>query len=165
MVKMHVLLAILAFMFCSAAHGADNDFDGAFQTKKLATRHQNEALRLAAYKGNLDLVQHALEGNHLHFDPQHSRVHGPTAPVANHANILYSRKYQDPWSTGYTALHAAALSGSFEIVDLLIEHGWDPDQLNKEGVKPSEIARRGRNKELSEYLKTKETDARTMNEL
>ena len=158
--KFFMVLFAVVFGVAKANDGP-GEFNGAFQKKKIATIHQNEALRLAAYHGQFDLVKHAVEGNHLHFDPKHQQVHGPTAPVANHNNIIYNRNYQDPWTTGYTALHAAAISGSFKIVDLLLEHGWDPDKTSNEGVKPSEIARRGRNTELSAYLKTKEAPATT----
>ena len=125
--------------------------------RNVATRQQNEALRIAAYKGQLDLVKHALEGNHLHFDTRHGNVHGPRAPVANHNNIHYDRNYKDPFTTQYTALHAAGVSGNFDIVDVLLEHGWSPDTRNREGAKPSEIARRSGNTDLFEYLKSKET--------
>ena len=148
---------LLTMVSSGLAATSSDDMDKGFFERKLATRQQNEALRIAAYKGQLELVKHALEGNHLHFDTRHGNVHGPRAPVANHNNIHYDRNYKDPFTTQYTALHAAGVSGNFDIVDVLLEHGWSPDTRNREGAKPSEIARRSGNTDLFEYLKSKET--------
>ena len=134
-------------------------------TMKRATAHQNEALRVAAYKGSIELVKHALEGNHLHHDAHQGTVHGPGAgPWANHGDIYYDRNYHDPFTTQYTALHAAALSGNFDLCELLIKHGWSVDAKTREGAKPSEIARRGRNNDLMRELKEKETPDPVHNE-
>ncbi len=134
-------------------------------TMKRATAHQNEALRVAAYKGNVDLVKHALEGNHLHHDIHHGTVHGVGAgPWANHGDIYYNRNYHDPFTTQYTALHAAALSGNFDLCELLMKHGWSVDAKTREGAKPSEIARRGGNNDLMSELKEKETPEPVRNE-
>ena len=84
-------------------------------TMKRATAHQNEALRVAAYKGNVDLVKHALEGNHLHHDIHHGTVHGVGAgPWANHGDIYYNRNYHDPFTTQYTALHVHSARDLFQ---------------------------------------------------
>lgn len=134
-------------------------------TMKRATASQNEALRVAAYKGNIELVKHALEGNHLHHDKHHSVVYGKGAgPWAAHSDIYYDRKYHDPYTTQYTALHAAALSGNFDLCELLIKHGWSVDATTREGAKPSEIARRARNLDLMEELKLKEAPTPVYNE-
>ena len=134
-------------------------------TMKRATASQNEALRVAAYKGNIDLVKHALEGNHLHHDKHHSVVYGKGAgPWAAHGDIYYDRKYHDPYTTQYTALHAAALSGNFDLCELLIKHGWSVDATTREGAKPSEIARRVGNLDLMEELKSKEAPPSVYNE-
>ena len=61
-----------------------------------------------------------------------------------HSDIYYDRKYHDPYTTQYTALHAAALSGNFDLCELLIKHGWSVDATTREGAKTSEIARRAK---------------------
>jgi ankyrin repeat protein len=120
-----------------------------------ANENTNLALGMACLYGETDMVKKALvNGQMLEMD------HSGFARVSNHHELHHSKKrilYDRDWRFSHknelndTCLHRAVTSREYDIAKLLLEHGWDPNALDKNGHTPLDVAH-SRHDELLSHL-------------
>jgi uncharacterized protein len=119
-----------------------------------------QPLGLAAFFGNLSIVQYLLEAgaevnkpaqNDLKVTPLHSAVAGGSEEVI----LTLLARDADPnvvQAGGFTPLHGAAQNGQLRIVQALVEAGAVPNALTEDGQLPVQIAEGKGHTEVSAYL-------------
>jgi ankyrin repeat protein len=98
-------------------------------------RHEQAALLLLSRGADVAAVAR----NPTRVMPLHSAASSRNLPVVVELltrNAPVNARQQHGW----TALHAAALNGDQEMVEVLLQHGADPRAQNDEGKTPSNLA-------------------------
>jgi hypothetical protein len=120
-----------------------------------AHESSNLALGMACLYGETDMVREALvNGQMLEMD------HSGFAILSEHEPFHHSKKkimYDRDWRFHHknelndTCLHRAVMSREYDIAKLLLEHGWDPNAVDKNGHTPLDVAH-SRHDELLSHL-------------
>jgi uncharacterized protein len=130
----------------------------------LVTRFANDGwtlLHLAGFFGHLDAVRLLLERgadanvfsiNTMRNTPLHAALSGPLAVEGIRLLVQAGADVNARQHGGYTPMHSAANRGDFEILDLLLERGAEPDAAAEDGRRPIDFAREER---VKEYLRAR----------
>lgn len=119
------------------------------------------ALMIAATKGYTDIVQALLSSGakpnlpdvYL-WTPLMRAVYEGRFQVARMLLDHEKIKVNQPGENGVTALHLAVLNGDPALVRLLLDKGADPQQTDKFGRTPSDLAKTRKNVQLQNLLQT-----------
>lgn len=108
------------------------------------------ALHLAGFFGHGEAVRlllargadpNARSTNPMRNTPLHAGVAGPRPLEMARLLVAAGADANAAQHGGYTALHSAAQHGSVELIDLLLDHGADPDAAAEDGRRAADFAR------------------------
>jgi ankyrin repeat protein len=151
--------------FEAAALGDTEGLRAALDAEPSAvTRYSGDGwtlLHLAGFFGHVDGVRLLLERgagadavsvNGMRNTPLHAGVAGPrpldvARPLVEAGADVNARQHG-----GYTALHSAAQHGSLPLMDLLLDHGADPDVAAEDGRRAIDFARERGHAEAAAHL-------------
>lgn len=121
-----------------------------------------QAIHLASYLGNLDVVRLLLERGVSIDEPAPGRRAGvtPLLFAISRGHYALARFLIDagadirhaPPNSGYTALHGAAAAGSLELVKLLVAKGAPVNATSRIGETPFELALSAQHPEIASFL-------------
>lgn len=107
-------------------------------------------LHLAGFFGHVDAMRLLLErgadvravsGNTMRNTPLHATLAGPSGMAGARLLVDAGADVNARQHGGYTALQSAAQHGALDIIDLLLDHGADPDGAADDGRRPLDFAR------------------------
>lgn len=126
-----------------------HSFDGGTLLHFAAFFGHEAAVRLLLERG-ADV--HARSRNAMCNLPLHAALAGPLSPSGVRALLEAGSPPDAKQQAGYTALHAAAMNGSGERVDLLLAFGADPAVAADDGRTAADFARERGHAELADRL-------------
>lgn len=107
-------------------------------------------LHLAGFFGHVDAMRlllergadvHATSINAMRNTPLHATLAGPSGIAGARLLAEAGTDVNARQHGGYTALHSAAQHGAIDVIDLLLDHGANPDLAADDGRRPVDFAR------------------------
>ena len=93
--------------------------------------NRNTALYWAALYGRVEACTLALEGNvKLEYLQEYPGYKVKESDGANRSTFEYTKNWTEA-ELGRTAVHEAAINGSWELVKLFLKHGWKSNLEDK----------------------------------